>query len=264
VENRIRIPAYVVGIIHSLEASMRFDRHLHNGDPLTDVTVHVPAGRPPGTPPFEWIDSAIDALTMHSLDKWTNWSIAGIAYVLERYNGFGYRLHHPHVKSPYLWSFTTIYSSGRYVADGQFSDTAVSRQCGGMALLKRMIELNKVPLSRPTAPADTMDVEPAPKVAVEDGAAAPLTTPPPFPGVLRIDSQGTDVTALQLRLRDLGGAVRDRRAPSDRATTAAGSLAAQVLRIAAGEGGVREVPLGSNRGPRVDQFLNSVGPGLLG
>jgi hypothetical protein len=37
-----------------------------------------------------------------------------------------------------------------------------------------------------------------------------------------------------------------------------------VLRVAAGEVGVMEVPLGSNRGPRVDQYLNSVGPGLLG
>jgi CHAP domain len=27
---------------------------------------------------------------------------------------------------------------------------------------------------------------------------------------------------------------------------------------------VREVPLGSNRGPRVDEYLNAVGPGLLG
>ena len=77
---------------------------------------------------------------MHDLDKWTNWTISGIAYVLERYNGFGYRLNHPQVKSPYLWSFTTIYTAGRYVADHQFSDTSVSKQCGGMALLKRMIE----------------------------------------------------------------------------------------------------------------------------
>ena len=34
--------------------------------------------------------------------------------------------------------------------------------------------------------------------------------------------------------------------------------------MAAGEVGVMEVPPGSNRGPRVDQFLNAVGPGLLG
>ena len=48
------IPWYVVGIIHSLEASGDFTRHLHNGDPLTARTTHVPAGRPKtGKPPFK-------------------------------------------------------------------------------------------------------------------------------------------------------------------------------------------------------------------
>ena len=57
------IPWYVVGIIHSLEASGNFTRHLHNGDPLTARTTHVPAGRPKtGKPPFTWEQSAIDAL----------------------------------------------------------------------------------------------------------------------------------------------------------------------------------------------------------
>ena len=47
------IPWYVVGIIHSLEAGGDFTRHLHNGDPLTARTTHVPAGRPKtGKPPF--------------------------------------------------------------------------------------------------------------------------------------------------------------------------------------------------------------------
>jgi lysozyme family protein len=73
VEARTGVPAYVVGIIHSLEASLSFTTHLHNGDPLTARTVHVPAGRPPtGNPPFQWFDSAIDALTMRDLDKPTN------------------------------------------------------------------------------------------------------------------------------------------------------------------------------------------------
>ena len=60
---------YVVGIIHALEASLNFKSRLHNGDPLTDRTVQVPRGRPPfGIPPFEWEDSAIDALTSEDLD----------------------------------------------------------------------------------------------------------------------------------------------------------------------------------------------------
>jgi lysozyme family protein len=312
VEARIGVRAYVVGIIHNLEASLSFTTHLHNGDPLTAQTVHVPAGRPPtGNPPFRWLDSAIDALTMHDLDKWTNWTISGIAYVLERYNGFGYRLNHPQVKSPYLWSFTTIYTAGRYVADGQFSATSVSRQCGGMALLKRMIERGSVSLAVPATPPDSGEVELTPKVSPEGGAAIPSSTPPPpYPGhVVQIDMTGPDVTNIQVRLLALGlnpggvdgvfgeqtqsavklfqarivdetgapleidGIVGQKTwpalfgvaiSPVRTTSPAVGSLLAEVLRVAAGEVGVMEVPLGSNRGPRVDQYLNSVGPGLLG
>jgi lysozyme family protein len=313
VEESIKVPAHVVGIIHSLEADLNFLTHLHNGDPLTARTIHVPAGRPrDGDPPFQWFDSAIDALTMHDLDKWTNWTtISGIAFVLERYNGFGYRLNHPQVKSPYLWSFTTIYTAGRYIADGVFSNTSVSRQCGGMALLKRMIEQRKVSLVVPATPPDTGEVELTPKISPEGGAAAPPSAPPPdYPGhVVQIDMTGPDVTNIQKRLLALGidpGGVDDvfgeqtrsavklfqartvdetgapleidgvvgqktwaalfgRIVPAIRtAPPAVGSLLAEVLRVAAGEVGVMEVPLGSNRGPRVDEFLNSVGPGLLG
>jgi lysozyme family protein len=312
VESRIGVPGYVVGIIHSLEASLNFATHLHNGDPLRARTTHVPAGRPPtGDPPFEWFDSAIDALMMHHLDEWSNWTIAGIAYVLERYNGFGYRLNHPQVKSPYLWSFTTIYTAGRYVADGVFSNTSVSRQCGGMALLKRMIEQGKVPLTVPATPPDSGEVEQSPKISPEGGAAvAPSTPPPPYPGhLVQVDMTGRDVTAIQARLLELGinpsgvdgvfgeqteSAVKlfqarsvDRTGapleidgivgqktwatlfgvavtPLRSSPPAIGSLLAEILRVAAGEVGVMEVPPGSNRGPRVDEYLNSVGAGLLG
>src|SRR5437879_3557684 len=54
VEAVTKVPWYVVAIIHSLEGSLNFKTHLHNGDPLTAKTVHVPKGRPPGTPPFKW------------------------------------------------------------------------------------------------------------------------------------------------------------------------------------------------------------------
>lgn len=168
VEKLTGVPAAVVGIIHIREASGRFDRHLHNGDPLTARTVQVPAGRPPtGSPPFRWLDSAIDALTMpgHALHKWDDWSIGGIAYVLEKFNGFGYRLYHSSVPSPYLWGATTEYSRGMYVADGEWDDNAVNRNPGGMAMLKRMMERGLVPgdaAAEPAKPEPTM-----PGVAVQ-------------------------------------------------------------------------------------------------
>ncbi len=147
VEKVTNVPAYVVGIIHSKEASGNFSKHLHNGDSLKDYTHNVPAGRPVvgHEPPFTWVESAIDALTMpgQALHQWNDWSIGGIAFVLERYNGFGYRGHG--VNSPYLWGHTTAYERGMYVADSTWSSTAVNKNPGGMALLKRMMELNLVP-----------------------------------------------------------------------------------------------------------------------
>jgi lysozyme family protein len=135
----VGVPWYVVGIIHSLEASGNFTRHLHNGDPLSARTVHVPAGRPKtGKPPFAWEQSAIDALRGRGLGAWKDWSVPGTLYQLEAYNGFGYRDHHPNVPSPYLWSFSNHYTRGKYVADGRFSATAVSQQVGAAPLLKRL------------------------------------------------------------------------------------------------------------------------------
>jgi lysozyme family protein len=142
------VPWHVIALIHTMETGLRFDRHLHNGDPLTRRTVNVPAGRPrTGEPPFPWEVSAKDALALRRLGPQTDWSVAGTLYELEGYNGWGYRLHHPHVRSPYLWSASTHYTSGKYVADGRWSDTAVSRQCGAAVLLRRMAERDIVTLA---------------------------------------------------------------------------------------------------------------------
>jgi lysozyme family protein len=150
VEKATGVPAHVVAVIHCLEASGNFSCHLHNGDPLTARTVRVPAGRPTdGEPPFPWEASAVDALALKHLSRWSEWSLPGIAYVLEGYNGWGYRLHHPQVKSPYLWGGTSVYTAGKYVADGTWSDTAVSKQCGAMALLARLVATGRISLDTP-------------------------------------------------------------------------------------------------------------------
>ncbi len=136
-----KIPWTFIGAIHSLEAGLRFDRHLHNGDPLTARTRHVPANRPAkGNPPFTWEASASDALTLHGLQNIEDWGIASTLYQMERYNGWGYRLYHPATRSPYLWGMSNHYASGKYVKDGVWSASAVSAQCGGALLLRRMAE----------------------------------------------------------------------------------------------------------------------------
>lgn len=135
------IPWAFIAVIHNMESSLSFSKHLHNGDPLTARTKQVPAGRPlKGNPPFTWEESAMDALSMRGIGAGTDWSLAGTLYQIEGYNGWGYRLYHTHVKSPYLWGLSNHYTSGKYVADGSWSDTAVSKQCGAALLLRRMAE----------------------------------------------------------------------------------------------------------------------------
>lgn len=141
VSGPLGIPWYFVAAIHNMESTRSFTSHLHNGDPLSHRTVQVPAGRPKtDTPPFTWEQSAADALTMKRLQDWTDWSVAGVLYKAELYNGIGYRAFHPHVKTPYLWSFSNKYTSGKYIADGTWSETAKSAQCGAAVLLRRMSE----------------------------------------------------------------------------------------------------------------------------
>lgn len=147
IENRLSIPWFVVAAIHTMESSRNFDRHLHNGDRLTDRTVQVPAGRPAdGHPPFTWEESAQDAMVYSKLDRVDEWNLPRILYELEKYNGWGYRKHHPHVKSPYLWSYSNQYVSGKYVADGTWSETAVSRQSGAAVIIRRLEERGEIDL----------------------------------------------------------------------------------------------------------------------
>lgn len=139
------VPWAFVAVVHNMESDRRFDRHLHNGDPLSARTVQVPKGRPTdGHPPFTWEASCGDALGFRGVGAGTDWSLAGTLYQLEGYNGWGYRRHHPHVRSPYLWSYSTHYTSGKYVEDGVWSEVAVSKQCGAAVLLRRLAERGDV------------------------------------------------------------------------------------------------------------------------
>ena len=90
VERLTRVPWFAIAIIHNLEAGGDFNRHLHNGDPLTARTVHVPAGRPrSGNPPFTWEESAVDALEYDGLTQVTDWSAEHLAYLFEALQRLG-------------------------------------------------------------------------------------------------------------------------------------------------------------------------------
>jgi len=135
-------PWWMVGCIHQMEAGGKkdpFKGHLHNGDPLTARTVNVPAGRPLGNPPFTWEQSAEDAINYMSKSNpiWRariGWDFESCLVKLEAYNGMGYKK--KGVPTPYLWSYTQFYTSGKYVADRKYDPNAVSKQPGVCAVMK--------------------------------------------------------------------------------------------------------------------------------
>jgi hypothetical protein len=57
-------------------------------------------------------------------------------YLLEKYNGFGYRLKGS--RTPYLWSHSSLHERGRYVAERVFYQNAVWKQCGAAMLLRSL------------------------------------------------------------------------------------------------------------------------------
>jgi lysozyme family protein len=131
------VPWEIIACIHNLECSCRFDRHLHEGSPLTGRTLNVPKGRPiKGNPPFSWFDSAVDALGYDKLTEVKDWSPARAMHMLCAYNGFGYIS--KGINSPYLFSMTNQYVKGKYTSDGVYNPEAVSQQVGAVAILKML------------------------------------------------------------------------------------------------------------------------------
>ena len=145
-QRNAQMPWYFVAVLHAMEASGDvglFRTHLHNGDPLTRPTVHVPAGRPdPNGRNFTWEESARDAVHFEHLDMESDWSLARMLYRLEAYNGMGARKK-GHATA-YLWSYSNQYSRGKYIADNVWSDEAVSRQPGAAVILKQVHDISGV------------------------------------------------------------------------------------------------------------------------
>ncbi len=148
----IGCPWWMIAALHYRESGMNFSAHLHNGDPLTRRTSHVPAGRPlAGNPPFLWRDSAIDALRLKGLDKIKDWPIERVLFECERYNGWGYV---GRENSPYVWSGTSLSDeTGKYVADHKFNANAIEKQIGCAAIFKALnVGAMPAPIATPAAP----------------------------------------------------------------------------------------------------------------
>jgi lysozyme family protein len=149
IETTTGVPWFVIAVIHEREASQDFTKQLAQGDPLSRVSTHVPKGRgpflnhsddPPGHDAFYRgaLDALIDCPPYAS--KWKDWSPGGTLTLLEAYNGLGYA--NKGLPSPYVWSGTDQYKSGKYIRDGVFSATAVDTQEGCAPLIKIMMQLD--------------------------------------------------------------------------------------------------------------------------
>jgi len=136
VEHLTGVPWWWIACVHMRESSCNFYTHLANGDPLDHKTVHVPAGRGPFA---TWEDGAVDALRYMGLHLVTDWSLPAALFQFERYNGWGYVS--KGVNSPYVWSWTDLYSRGKYVADGAFSPSTIDPQPGCAAMLNILLSL---------------------------------------------------------------------------------------------------------------------------
>lgn len=139
VATKTGVPWPAIAVIHERECSQSWARSLAQGDPWNSVSVHVPAGRGPFK---SWEDAALDAL-VHCAPyaaRNTDWSIGGLLTKLEEYNGLGYAARRQ--PSPYIWSGTDQYKSGKYVRDGVYDPNAVDHQLGCAGLLVSMMEID--------------------------------------------------------------------------------------------------------------------------
>ena len=162
VQDATGVPWRVVGAIHWLECGGSFNGHLHNGDSLKKRTWQVPKGMPKhkGSNPdgsYTWLESAIDALEYDGLTKVKDWSDERVAFLLEKYNGWGYRK--LRVNSPYLWSGSTHYTRGKYIADGKYDAGAVSQQTGAMLLYLRLGQLEAAEQPATTTREETKELK---------------------------------------------------------------------------------------------------------
>jgi lysozyme family protein len=179
------VPVAVIAVIHERESAGDFATHLHNGDKLSARTVHVPKGRPrSGSPPFTWEESAIDALRYQQLHTIVDWSLERALYVLEAYNGWGYR--NKGMTSPYLWGGTNQQMAGKYVADGVFNATVMDTQPGCAPLLYTLFGLDRTLALRlsgePTLPEVLPEpVIPPPRRVPPKPEPEPEPPPTPFP-----------------------------------------------------------------------------------
>lgn len=80
----------------------------------------------------------MDALTYDGVAAQDDWTLEGLLFRFESFNGFGYRqFNNP---SPYLFAQTNRWVKGKYVRDSEYDPEAGSSQIGAAAFLRRLLD----------------------------------------------------------------------------------------------------------------------------
>lgn len=128
------VPEKLIFALHYRESSLRFNGVLHNGENILGTgkkTSLVPKGRGPFS---TWEKAAVDALMLKSSIFPKVWNLSSMCEFAERFNGLGYRKRGE--LSPYVWAGTERHDeTGKYVADGKYSSTAIEKQLGVASIL---------------------------------------------------------------------------------------------------------------------------------
>lgn len=127
---------YHVALFHEMECSQNFNCYLGNGQPWHKKTTIVPKGRGAFK---SFTEGAVDAIRLKKLQDVYDWSIGNTLYLFEGFNGYGYTQYR-NINTPYLWSGTNHYESGKYVADGRYNPNAISAQIGVAPLLSEILK----------------------------------------------------------------------------------------------------------------------------
>ena len=191
VSQATNMPAELIAALHWRESSADFNTYLHQGDPLGRPAVNIPNNIPIF---YEWAEAAKHALNMQyhknrqnelEINRDTQ-NPNALATYAETYNGLGY--FDRGLPSPYVYSGTDQYLSGKYVSDGHFQAQTIDQQIGVMPLLGALDAIQ--------TPQDM-----SPRAIDADFAWSRVAN---GSKVLRKGDYGLEVEALQSKLQQLG------------------------------------------------------------
>ena len=133
------VPPELIAALHYRESGCNFNTYLHNGDELGKPTTNYPQGILFN----DFTEAAIDALKREldskNITMTQDSSMAAMMTFAEIYNGTGYT-NNNYTASPYVYSGTNIYTSGKYTSDGHYDPTVVDKQPGIYILINSLMD----------------------------------------------------------------------------------------------------------------------------